>query len=412
MDIYVARQPIFDRNLKLFGYELLYRDGASNSFDSSIDDDTATARVLVNSFFDIGFSQITDSSAAFVNFGTETLKNGSIFFFNSQELIIEILENVGIDQQILDICVSLKEKGYKIAIDDVAYSEMENYQKLMPYVDIVKVDFFRNNNYERKRIVEVYKKRGIKFLAEKVESREEFDQALCDGYDYFQGYFFSKPLVVKGKKISSYKIRCFEILKELHGKEPDYKRLSDLVEQDVNLAYKFLKIMNSPMFYLRNKVTSIKQALVYLGINEIRRFISVLLLYDIKDGKPEELVKTALIRGKMCEIISEKTKMANRKSEMFLMGLFSLIDVLLDKEMKDIVGELPLSEDIKLCLLSGTEQCKSYDLCATLNLVKAYEKGDWESLISQQTILKLRDNDVADSYVEAIKWAHQVADIY
>lgn len=411
MDIYVARQPIFDRNIELFGYELLYRDGTANSYGSDIDDDTATARVLMNSFLEIGFEQITDSSQAFVNFGEETLKNGSVFFFKSDGLIVEILENVAIDRQIRDICVSLKEKGYKVAIDDAVWKDMSRYEEILDYVDIVKVDFSQNNPDERKKIIARYKRSGLKFLAEKVETKEEFNRALKDGYDYFQGYFFSKPVVVKAKKMSSYKIRCFEILEELHAEEPDYQRLSDLVERDVNLAYKFLRITNSPIFYFKSKITSIKQALVYLGIKEITRFISMLLMHDLKDEKPDELIKMALVRGKMCELVSEKTTMSNRKSEMFLMGIFSLMDVMLDKKMCDIIEELPLKDDVKTCLLKNPDQLKSAGLSDILDLVKNYEKGCWDDLKSQQSRLEVLGEIVTDCYIEAIKWAHEVVNI-
>ncbi|HCX65250.1 MAG TPA: hypothetical protein DHN33_08585 [Eubacteriaceae bacterium] len=411
MEVYIARQPIFDRRHKVVAYELLYREDPQSNFHNDLmDDHVATSRVLINSFLNLGLENITEGKKAFVNFGEKTLTEDISVYFTPSVLTVEILENVKITENILNACVELKKKGYQIAIDDFEEQNEVQYEKILPYIDILKVDLFANPKESWRAIAKNYRGKGIKLLAEKVETEEVYNQVRDMGYDYFQGYFFSKPKIVAAKNLTSYEMKCFDILRELNEQEPDYDRLAELVEQDVNLSYKFLKITNSPIFYLKMPIASIRQALVYLGIKEIRRFISMLLVYEIKGNKPDELIKKALVRGKLCELIGQLTASSRRTSELFLLGLFSLIDAMLEQSKENLVKELPLEQDVKECLLEK-ETPANKEIYHIYKSVISFDDEHWSVFDQHIKEIDIQPTTFNEMHVQSIAWAKEALNI-
>lgn len=396
MNVFLARQPIFDNKMNVIAYELLYRTGNENEADV-VNGELATGDVIINSLVLLGLDKITGGKKAFINFTKDTIIQELPKLFTSDSLVVEILEDVVPDKKFIEECLLLKELGYTIALDD--FISTYEYDEIIDLADILKVDFLLTSVEERKSIIEKYHDRNIKFLAEKVETREEFVEAMGMGYSYFQGYFFSKPVVLSSNDVRTFSSTYARILGELSNEEPNYTILGEIIETDMAMSYKLLRLINSPAFYSRNKISSITHALTMLGLKEIRNWISLLMVRDLGKEQPSELIMTSLIRGKMCELLSKETKLKSRSSEAFLMGLFSLIDVILSRRLDEVIYELPLSQDIKDALLKNES-----DFSNILIIVKCYEHGEWSILKNLLKKLNIDFKKIYDIYLESISW--------
>lgn len=401
MKVFVARQPIFDRNGQRVAYELLYRNGdKSNSFPP-MDGDEATADVIINSFINIGLDELTQGKKCFINFTESLLKMKLPSYFNPSSIVVEILEDVPITEELIDLCAEMKKLGYTIALDD--FNLQQNYfllPKLLKHIDMIKVDFLQTKKNIRKQIMSRYKQYGVSFLAEKVETQEEYKLALREGYDYFQGYFFSKPVVLSSYDIPVYIQAYLQILHELSKTEPDIDRISEQIEQDLSLSYKLLKLINSPAFRPRNKIKSIKQAIVLLGLNEIKKWIYILSLKSMNgknDPIQEEVIRLSLVRAKLCEKLSIKT--GRKEPSLYLLtGMFSLVDALLHRHLDEVLNELPLSDEIREAL-SGKEN----DIRKVLKWAIQIEQSNWHL-----EDLPLSPEEIHECYMEAVLWSNHL----
>jgi len=395
MDIYVARQPIFDRKMNVLGYELLYRRGMNNLYEGS-DDNQATAELISNSYLNMHFSELTDGTKGFINFSEKMLIEQIPLILPKELTVVEILERVEITDELIEACKKISDKGYTIALDDYIFDESS--LPLLEIADIVKVEFpFVEHEIQRK-LISKYKNR-IKFLAEKVETREEYKLALDMGYDYFQGYFFSKPVIIKSKEVDNLNVNLILILEMLNQKEPDFQKMAEVIQSDLGLAYKLLKLANSALLGTRNKIISIKHALVQLGIIEISKWIYVLLLRDVQTVENKELIKTCLIRAKLMELLAIDIGMRNKKLDYFLTGMLSSIDVLTNRDMKEILDELPLSDDVKDALLG-----KCNEIREMLDMILNYENLRWMEMESKLTDTDISQEKFMNRYIEALTW--------
>lgn len=397
MDVYVARQPIFDRNMNIFGYELLYRR-SMNNFYEGLDDNQATAELINNAFLTMHFHELTSGTKAFINFSQDMLIEEIPLLLPQESIVVEILERVEVSDSLIAACKKLKEEDYIIALDDFVFNE--SYLPLIELADIIKIEFSTVDLDIQQGLINKYKKK-IKFLAEKVETREEYQLALNMGYDYFQGYFFSKPVIMKSKEIGSLNINIIRILDLLKEKEPDYQKMTEIIETDLGLSYKLLKLANSVIFGTRNKIHSIKHALVQLGIIELRKWIYVLMLKDIQNLENKELIKTCLIRAKLMELIAVETGNNDKKSEYFLTGMFSSVDVLMNRNMKELTNELPLTVDVKKALLGENNEIKKI-----LDMVINYETWDREEIHNKD--IDITQETFMSSYIEALMWVSKL----
>lgn len=403
MDIYVARQPIFDQEKKIYGYELLFRDSMKNVF-SGIDGNTATSKVLSNTFFNIGIERLIGKSLAFINFTRELLIKQVPKLFPIEQLVIEVLEDIKAEDEVVNSCVELSKLGYTIALDDFFYNE--SLTPLIAIANIIKFDLRATPLDQISDIIEKLSRYNLRLLAEKVETYEEFDKALKMGFKYFQGYFFSKPEVVEGKDISPAKFSLLQIMAEVNQPYFDFSKVEEIIARDVSISYKLMRYINSAFYKRGNDISSIKQAIVLLGEKEIRSFLSLIAMAKLSDNKPDELLHASIIRAKFCELMSKHVEPCKNTTELFTLGLFSSIDAILDDTMANIMSRLPLSENIKNALVN-----KTGELADCLEMAKSYEKGDWERFNELAKGHKVNQEKLPQCYLDAISWADTITSL-
>lgn len=408
MDTFVARQPIFDKDNHIYGYELLFRK-SKYSQSSGTNDDSATAEVLINSFLNFDLDELTNRTYCFINFTENLLLNGTPENFLPSTLVIEILENIYPSRDIINACKTYKKAGYKIALDDFQLNLQDrNTLNILPFVDIIKVDFRSTAPELRKKIVKLKNFFSIQLLAEKLETEEEYLIALREGFDYFQGYYFQKPSIFTRKEIPSLFHSYMLLIEETKKPEPDIEYLTKIIESDLSLSYKLLNLINNQ--YKRTyKIESIHQAIMLLGLKEFSRWIYILSIRDIaKQESPitENLIQMSLVRGKFCENVAVKINKKRESSSFFLTGMFSLIDGILQTPMNIVIKKLPLKDEI-IEALTG----KDNDYRKVLDVIIAIEKTNWSQLGVLSEQLKLDYNVISDIYLQAIKWTNQIISV-
>ena len=400
MHFYAARQPILDKNKNLFAYELLFRDSIDNVFPE-IDGDEATSKMVEASQFNMGISEFTGNKPAFINFTLETLSQGYPEMLSSEEVVVEILETIKPGKKLLALCKELHEKGYTIALDD--YEHQSVWAHFYPFINIIKIDIQQSNIDEIKQVINAIKDHPhIKLLAEKVETYEEYNQMQQFGFDYYQGYFFAKPEMVKTKSLSPSQMAMAELLYETSKTEFDLNSVTSVFERDVSLSYKLLRYANSAIFRRRSEVSTIKQALVILGASELKRFIGLMFAVTANPDKPTELIKLAMTRAKFCELVAHDIRSQLDVSIAFLTGLLSMIDAILDEDMASVLEKLPLSEEIKNPLLT-----KKGVMAGLIKLVGFIEHADWDKTTLVMEKLKLDKDKVVEHYNQALAWADE-----
>lgn len=400
MDIFVARQPIFRKNKKILGYELLFRDGVSNIFPGT-DGDIATSKVLSNSFFSIGIENIAGNNPAFINFTRDLLLNQAPSLFPKEALAVEVLEDLKPEKDIVEACQELAKKGYTIALDDFFYQS--DMKPLIALADIIKFDFRASPLEKIKEDIARLSPYNLKFLAEKVETNEEFNAALGMGFEYFQGYFFSKPETISGKDISSAQMNLLGIMAEANRRNFDFNKVETIIARDVAISYKLLRYINSAYYRRASTVSSIKQAMLLLGEKGIRSFLSLIAMAKLGKNKPDALIRNSIVRAKFCELLGERRGAGIDPAELFTLGLFSSIDAILDDTMENLMTKLPLSSDLKNALINGEGRLNNY-----LGLAVSYEKGDWEGVSSFSKSINAEEHTLPKYFFNAINWADAI----
>ena len=400
MDAFVARQAIFDRQQQVFAYELLFRSCLNNYFDNP-DPTAATSEVMANSVFAVGLESILLGRRGFINFGRNLLMGNWTTILPNKMVGIEVLETVEPDSEVLEVCRALRARGYMVALDDFICSPA--YEPLTKTADLIKVDVRNTPRPEQERLIKRYSGRGIKMLAEKVETPEEFDWAKKTGYDYFQGYFFAKPQVMKARKIPVLKMNQVKLLQELQKPTLDFNRLDQLIRADVSLSYNILRYANSAAFSCSAPIQSIRQALMLIGENEARKWISIATLPSLALEKPCEVAIHAMVRARFCESVAKLVRYPAGNSDPFLMGLFSLLDAMLDRPLGEIISELNLSREIRDALLRTDQEPNT--LGKIYELVMMYELANWEALPPLEKDLSLPPGSLPEVYRDACAWA-------
>ena len=402
MEIFVARQPIFTLQQEVCAYELLYRSSNQNRF-SHIDGNQATTDVI-NSFLEIGVEELSEGKPCFINF-TETLLEYAIpTYFQPNMIVVEVLETVKPTDKIIEICRKLKEQGYRIALDDFEMKcEGENFIELLKLADIIKVDIRQTSRSEQLNLFTLLKSFNLEFLAEKVETREEYEQCIKDGYQYFQGYFFSKPMILSTSDMPVVNHNILIILKELSQFEPNINIITEIIEADLSLSYKLLKLINSPIIGRVYKIKSIKQAIVLLGLKELRKWIFLLSFRETVKNNNHEAVKMCFTRAKASELISLNLGKGSESSSCFLVGMFSLIDTLMKQPIEKIMNQLPLEQEIKETILGHqTLYSDVYDL------VVGMERAGWDEIDRLTGIMGMEKQKLFQIYKEAMKWTREI----
>lgn len=392
---FVGRQPIYDPNLRVVGYELLFRDGPTARVASFSNVDDACRSTIVSAILDIGLDRLVGGNSAFVNLS----RRGIVDFARglpAERVVLEVLEDVEADEELVLAVQELKNEGYTIALDDFEYRP--ELQPLIDQADLIKLDILNMSEEEIRSTVdtvrEVY---DGKLLAEKIENREIFELCKELGFELFQGYFLSKPVTLSGKRVPTNRMAVVRMLLKL--REPDIgpKDLESLVAQDASLSYQLLRYINSAKFGRSRPIESIAQALVMLGMGKVRDWTTLLLMAKMSH-QPKDLLFTTMVRAKMCEGLSEPGMMADAKV-CFTAGLLSGLDAILGASLESVLSELPVSEEMKGALLY-----QEGPLGEALGCVLAYEKGEWDQVQLQDASGDL----IMNAYLEAISWAEDV----
>ncbi|WP_226581645.1 EAL and HDOD domain-containing protein [Halobacillus litoralis] len=406
MEVFVARQPILREDDTVFAYELLYRNGKENRF-IPMDANQATSEVLMNSFVTIGLERLSNRKPCFINFTEDLLLDKVPEYFHSEELIVEILEHVSFSLDLIRVCRELKQKGYSIALDDVIDVDRASLYEVLHYVDILKVDIRLVTDENRKKIIQLAKEYNLTLLAEKVETTEERQRCLEEGFELFQGFYFSKPDIVKGVDVPFYTSAYVQMIKELSN--TDYginiEKVTQILEQDLALTYKLLKLINSSQQRTRVPIQSIKQAVMLLGTETLKKWLYVLSIEQAApvSSKSQLVVKTSLVRAKMCEQIAIRMRTKEKSDGYFLTGFMSLIDVITQRPVCEVIESLPLDTDIKKAL-QGFENMYRH----VLNIAVSMEEADFEWLEDNLIHWGLEFTEVFEVYGQAIAWADQL----
>jgi c-di-GMP-related signal transduction protein len=400
MNIYVARQPIFDRSGETIAYELLYRDNEQNFYSNSLSDSVSTSILLLNSYLSLGMTLLTDNKKGFINFGPSLILDDIPKLLSKERVVIELLESVKPEHQLIRKLKELKSLGYIIALDDYVMSYP--YEELLELCDIIKVDFIGNTDMELRHILKRLQPLNKILLAEKIETKEQFDWAKRNGFEFFQGYFFSRPLMIKGKRLESTTVSFVQIMEELTQPVPDYKKITDIIETQVSLTYKLLKLVNSS-FSLIDNVTSIHHCISILGIDAFEKWFTLAIIHEFGEGKSNELVKLSMIRMKFMESIGESSIFVQHIHALRIIGILSTIDALLERSMEEVMTQLPIDKTIKDTLLG-----KKTLYSSIYEIVQAYERGDFDTAEKIAQTIQLDFHLFPEIYLTSIRWAEEI----
>lgn len=393
---FVARQPIFDRSEKVFGYELLFRNGLEQTFQADCDQ---AARSTLDSSLLFGIDALCDGRRAFINCTREVLLKDLITLLPSNLTVVEVLETVEADDLVMCACQRLKESGYLIALDDFAPNDPR--EPLTDLADIIKVDVRATTHEERRAMIKRYGPWRCRMLAEKVETQEEFREAVKDGFLYFQGYFFRKPELMTAREIPANRLNYLRMLEMVSRSELDMREIERIIKGEASVCYRLLRYLNSAVFAFHTEIHSVRHALGMLGEREIRRWVRLVATVGAGQEKSTELVMTALVRARFCERLS--TRVATGDSDLFLLGLLSLMDVIMEIPMSQVLESVPLDQESKAVLLGGASRLRPL-----YQLMLAQESGEWEQTAELAAQLGLAESDVAEEYFQAVIWARGV----
>lgn len=396
MYCYLARQPIFDTAKNLYGYELLFRDGVQNSFPD-VNADEATSKLITEHHLLMGVEKITSGHLAFINFSADTLIHHFPTSINPASMVIEVLETVPISSELLTACKELHRMGYKLALDDHDFEP--RWDIFLPYISYIKVDVRQFNILQISKYVSRVKHHNVTLLAEKVETQQEFEKLQQLGFQLFQGYFFARPEMLKHKKIASSKLNLLLLIAESSKIRLDFEKLTHIVERDLGLSYKLLRFVNSASFARAQAIGSLKHAMVYMGEAELKKFIALLALANLKEDGPTELLNMSVVRARFCDLLSLKCGDPENPPAAFLTGLFSLVDALLEQPLQDLLNDLPILPEIKAALTAEEGSLGQY-----LKLAKAFESGLWQQQQALTMELFGQAADLHTMYLDAVSW--------
>jgi len=391
---FVARQPIFDRRQKVFGYEILFRNGVEDYFNA---DAEAAARSTLDSSLLFGIETLCDRRRAFLNCTRDVLFKDLITLLPPSQTVAEVLETVEPEERVVDACKRLKAAGYLVALDDFAPNDPRI--PLAEFADIIKVDVRATSAEERAGMMRRFASCKCKMLAEKLESPQEFRQARDMGFHYFQGYFFCRPEIVVGREVPANRLHYMRLLEMVSRREIDMRELESALKREASISYRLLRYLNSPLFGFSLEIKSIRHAMAVLGERELRRWIRLAVTVGAAEQKCSELVLMGLTRARFCEMLSDRLQW---KNDLFLMGLLSVMDAILEIGMDALLEKLPVEREVKAALLG-----QNSGLRPLYRLMLAQESGEWAEVKGLAEQLQLLEEEVASTWWEALQWAQE-----
>lgn len=395
---FVARQPILTSDEKTFGYELLFRDGVEDYFRNP--DTEAASRSTLDTSLLMGLDVLSDGRRAFINCTRDVLLKDYMTLLPPAQTGVEVLETVPVDDLVTAACQRLKAAGYLIALDDFAVNDPR--EPLVSLADVIKVDMRATSQEEAAAMVKKYSGKRCQLLAEKVETRDEFLAAKKAGFVYFQGYFFRRPELMQAREIPANQANYLRLLQAISRPELDPRELEDAIKHEASLCYRLLRYLNSPVFGFTTQIKSIRHALAILGEREVRRWLRLVVTLSATQNKPSDLVLSALVRARFGELLAPKIK--HGEADLFLVGLLSLMDAILEVSMGVVLEGIALDDESRAVLMGEPSI-----LSGIYRLMLAHEAGDWETVTSTNAELHLPDNLVAESHWQAMQWAREMA---
>jgi EAL and modified HD-GYP domain-containing signal transduction protein len=392
--VLLSRQPIYRADNSLQGYELLFRDNDSNIASFS-DGARATAQVLVNSLMEIGMDELVGRHLAFINFERTLLIGNYCESLPRERVVLEILESVAPDEILLKRLKQLRSKGYRIALDDFLCTQP--FSPFLEFADFVKLDLSTTDWPSIERTAEAMQKYPVELIAEKVETREQFQQCKEIGFHHFQGFFFCRPQNISGRPLPVNRLAALRLLTQLNKSDIQIDELEESISQNVALSYKLLRYINSAMCGLERQVESIRHATVLVGLDKMRIWAS-LIVFSSFEETPRDVLVTGGIRARMCEKLATILRLQHPE-RYFLVGLFSVLDAVLNRPLEQILASLSLSRDITDALLDGKSE-----LGNVLRCVQAYERRDW-NWNSATAALKIDEETLRKAYTDALAWS-------
>src|SRR5690554_1724185 len=398
MFFYIARQAILNRDKSMYAYELLFRNGADNAFPD-ISPEVATASLIENSQFQFNVADITQQRPAFINFTEQSILDDLPSVMPKENIVVEVLESVSPSTAVFKCLQSLKERGYSIALDDYEFNSA--WDEVLDIIDVIKVDLRASTRAQILGLTKTRKHHKFKLLAEKVETYEEFQVCLDDGFDYFQGYFFSKPEMLQKRALTPNQLVYMQLLQACANTSMDFDKISRIMSSDLGLSYKLLRYVNAPLHGTTRRIESLRQAVIFLGEQEIKKFVAVITAAQLGEHKPSELIRLSLVRARMCELLAKASTAKIDVEKAYLTGMFSMLEAILDESLKTIVARIDLSADIQEALL---EQKGSLAYCLAITLF--YERANWARVHTLTQRLGIKEDELPAMYRDALNWAN------
>ncbi len=392
---YVARQPILDLRGRVHGFELLFRSSPEEAFRG--DGDHATRTMLDNTVM-FGLEKLTGDLPAFVNCTRESLMEGLVEVLPPSGSVLEVLESVEPSEDLIAACKALKKKGFRIALDD--FSWQSGIEPLVELSDYIKVDFLAMDAQERRQLLYRIQGSSAKRIAEKIETQEDYQRARDEGFNFFQGYYFCRPILLKQHKVPSNCALHMEILKQLQSEPLDIRALTDMIKLDPSLTLRLLRLANSPICSVRQRVKSIRTALVVMGDEMLRRVLTLAIASEWNAGRAPAVLQMVFLRARFCELAAKLC--ALDPTEQYLLGMLSLLPAMLRLSMEELVPSLPLRIEIRQALLgeSNTER-------SLLNWIEFHERADWEACDTVGKVNGFTSEAAICCYNQSVVWAEE-----
>jgi c-di-GMP-related signal transduction protein len=379
----------------VFGYELLFRDGLENCFRAEPE---AASRSTLDSSLLFGLNTLCDGRRAFVNCTREVLIKDLVTLLPPDQTVVEILETVEPCDLVIAACKRLKEAGYLIALDDFAPNDPRT--PLCDFTDVLKIDLRSTKLEERAGLMRRFASAKRRMLAEKLETPQEFRQARDMGFTLFQGYFFRRPEVLMAREVPASKLHYLRLLEMVCRAELDMRELERMIKQETSICYRLLRYLNSPLFGFSLEIKSVRHAMAILGERELRRWIRLVVTVGAAEQKCSELVLNGLARARFCELLSARLR---SEGDLFLMGLLSIMDAILEVPVDVILEQVPVEKDIKAALLGQASRLRPL-----YQLMLAQESGEWEQSCKLAAQMQVADEEVAEKWWQAMQWAQSV----
>ncbi len=401
-DIFLGRQPILDRDQHIVAYELLFRSSSQGNSASVTDDLLATAHVITHAFSELGIASVLGDKKAFINISADLLLSDMIELLPQDKVVIELLETIQVDNQIISRCQELKAMGFSLALDD--FGGDSQFEPLFDIVEVVKFDLPQMGQEALEKHVSHLKRWPLKLLAEKVEDIDQAIQCKGLGFDLFQGYYYARPVVLSGKRADSSKLMLLKLLELILG-DAETQEIERAFKHDPSLSYNLLRLVNSVAVGSRYKISSLKQAIIVLGRQQLQRWLQLLLFVNQGGDMQNPLLELAATRGKLMELLavtqSERDK--DHHDRAFMTGIMSLLDTLLGMPMEEVVKQVSLTSDVENALLKHEGK-----LGNLLLLVEKMEQNDFDAAEGLLADMQLNLGNLMQAQIEAMRWASQL----